>query len=58
MAWLHADGAGIALGISALFLLAAVLMHRVIRKVLMAPAPLSSDAAAQTPVAPQESRHV
>ncbi|GAB4399030.1 MAG: hypothetical protein OHK0048_11780 [Rhodoferax sp.] len=39
MAWLYADGAEIALGISALFLAAAWLMHRAIRKVLTMPAP-------------------
>lgn len=64
MAWLHADGAGIALGISALFLLAAVLMHRVIRKVLMAPAPSDLKALAPTgavahpPVVTPEPGHV
>jgi len=61
MAWLQADGAGIALGISALFLVAAVVMHRVIRKVLMTPTPpdLPTDGAkALTPVTQQERGHV
>lgn len=48
MAWLHADGAEIALGISALFLVAAWAMHRVIRKVLMATPP-KVQAAAEPP---------
>jgi len=61
MAWLQADGAGIALGISALFLVAAVVMHRVIRKVLMTPAPPDTSSRDDTPPTsktPQETNHV
>ena len=35
--WLQNEGAWIALGVSALFIVAGVVMHRVIRKVLQAP---------------------
>ena len=38
-AWLQNDGAWIALGVSALFIVAGVVMHRVIKKVLQAPQP-------------------
>ncbi len=35
--WLQNEGAWIALGISALFIVAGVVMHRVIKKVLQTP---------------------
>lgn len=35
--WLQNEGAWIALGVSALFIIAGVVMHRVIKKVLQAP---------------------
>ncbi|WP_234267184.1 hypothetical protein [Hydrogenophaga sp. NFH-34] len=38
-AWLNNEGAWIALGVSALFIVAGVVMHRVIKKVLHAPPP-------------------
>ncbi|WP_284309322.1 hypothetical protein [Hydrogenophaga electricum] len=38
-AWLNNEGAWIALGVSALFIVAGVVMHRVIKKVLQAPPP-------------------
>lgn len=37
--WLQNEGAWIALGISALFIVAGVVMHRVIKQVLQAPQP-------------------
>jgi hypothetical protein len=41
-AWLQNEGAWIALGVSALFIVAGVVMHRVIKKVLQAPRPEES----------------
>ena len=38
-AWLDNEGAWIALGVSALFIVAGVVMHRVIKKVLQSPQP-------------------
>jgi hypothetical protein len=38
-AWLNNPSAWIALGVSALFVVAAVAMHRVIKQVLQAPQP-------------------
>ena len=35
--WLQSEGAWIALGVSALFIIAGVVMHRVIKKVLQTP---------------------
>jgi len=35
--WLQNEGAWIALGVSALFIIAGVVMHRVIKQVLQAP---------------------
>ncbi len=40
--WLQNEGAWIALGVSALFIVAGVVMHRVIKQVLQAPAPEES----------------
>ena len=40
--WLQNEGAWIALGISTLFIVAGVVMHRVIKKVLQAPQPETS----------------
>ncbi|MFM6985345.1 MAG: hypothetical protein ACKOXQ_01760 [Hydrogenophaga sp.] len=40
--WLQNEGAWIALGISALFILAGVVMHRIIQQVLQAPLPEES----------------
>jgi hypothetical protein len=40
--WLQNEGAWIALGISALFIVAGVVMHRVIKQVLQAPSPEES----------------
>mgnify|MGYP001191814245 FL=1 len=37
--WLQNEGAWIALGVSALFIVAGVVMHRVIQKVLQSPQP-------------------
>ena len=37
--WLQNEGAWVAIGISLLFIVAGVLMHRVIKKVLQAPPP-------------------
>jgi hypothetical protein len=37
--WLQNEGAWIALGVSAMFIVAGVVMHRVIKKVLQAPPP-------------------
>lgn len=37
--WLQNEGAWIAIGVSVLFLVAGVVMHRVIKKVLQAPEP-------------------
>ncbi|MEY4979585.1 MAG: hypothetical protein RLZZ352_1855 [Pseudomonadota bacterium] len=37
--WLHNEGAWIALGVSALFIVAGVVMHRVVKKVLQTPPP-------------------
>lgn len=37
--WLQNEGAWIALGVSALFIIAGVVMHRVIKKVLQTPQP-------------------
>ena len=37
--WLQNDGAWIAIGVSLLFIVAGVVMHRVITKVLKAPPP-------------------
>ena len=37
--WLQNDGAWIALGVSLLFVVAGVVMHRVIKKVLQTPSP-------------------
>lgn len=37
--WLQNEGAWIALGVSALFIVAGVVMHRVIKKVLQTPRP-------------------
>ncbi|MFP8781444.1 hypothetical protein [Hydrogenophaga sp. RWCD_12] len=41
-AWLQNEGAWIALGVSALFIVAGVVMHRVIKKVLQDPQPKES----------------
>ncbi len=41
--WLQNDGAWIALGVSFLFVVAGVVMHRVIKKVLQAPSPQESE---------------
>jgi hypothetical protein len=40
--WLQNEGAWIAIGVSLLFIVAGVVMHRVIRKVLQAPPPPES----------------
>lgn len=40
--WLQNEGAWIALGVSALFIVAGVVMHRVIKKVLQAAPPEES----------------
>ncbi len=37
--WLQNEGAWIALGVSALFIIAGVVMHRIIKKVLQVPQP-------------------
>lgn len=37
--WLQNDGAWIAVGVSLLFVVAGVVMHRVIKKVLQTPSP-------------------
>ncbi|MBT9552568.1 MAG: hypothetical protein IV088_17100 [Hydrogenophaga sp.] len=37
--WLQNEGAWIAIGVSLLFIVAGVLIHRVIKKVLQAPPP-------------------
>ena len=37
--WLQNEGAWIALGVSALFIVAGVVMHRVVKKVLQTPQP-------------------
>ena len=37
--WMQNDGAWIALGVSALFIVVAVVMHRVIKQVLQTPQP-------------------
>ena len=42
-AWLQNEGAWIAIGVSLLFIVAGVVMHRVIVKVLKAPAPKETD---------------
>jgi len=41
--WLQNDGAWIALGVSALFIVTGVVMHRVIVQVLKAPPPKETD---------------
>ena len=38
--WLQNEGAWIAIGVSLLFIVAGVVMHRVVKKVLQAPLPL------------------
>lgn len=40
--WLQNDGAWIALGVSALFVIAGVVMHRIIKNVLQNPQPEES----------------
>jgi hypothetical protein len=40
--WLQSEGAWIALGVSVLFIIAGVVMHRVIKKVLQTPQPEES----------------
>ncbi|MDQ7747251.1 hypothetical protein [Hydrogenophaga pseudoflava] len=40
--WLQNEGAWIALGVSVLFIVAGVVMHRVIKKVLQTPQPEES----------------
>ncbi|MCU0956778.1 MAG: hypothetical protein MUF55_05440 [Hydrogenophaga sp.] len=41
--WLQNEGAWIAIGVSLLFIVAGVVMHRVIIRVLKAPAPKEND---------------
>ncbi len=41
--WLQNEGAWIAIGVSVLFLVAGVVMHRVIKKVLQTPQPEKSN---------------
>jgi hypothetical protein len=41
-AWLQNEGAWIALGVSVLFIIAGVVMHRIIKKVLQTPQPEES----------------
>lgn len=42
-AWMQADGAWIAWGVTAITIIAAIIMHRVIRKVLRTPPPDSPE---------------
>jgi hypothetical protein len=41
--WLQNEGAWIAIGVSVLFIVAGVVMHRVIKKVLQTPSPQESN---------------
>ena len=54
-AWLQNEGAWIAIGVSLLFVVAGLVMHRVFVKVLKQPAPMSeADASHSTESQPHE----